>query len=132
MSSHLHMICSSEIDSTVSDIIRDFKKHTARTLIKTIQETPESRKEWLLEHFAAACEHLKRNQQYKVWQNGFHPEELRTNRFIYQKVEYLHNNPVKEGIVDYAEDYIYSSGPVYAGKKGMLDVVRIPQRLRTS
>jgi REP element-mobilizing transposase RayT len=131
MPSHLHIICSSDTEKTISEIIRDFKKHTARELIKTILDTPESRREWLLEHFAAACAHLKRNQQYKVWRNGFHPEELRSNKFIFQKVEYLHNNPIDEGVLNHIEDYIYSSGPAYAGKEGLLDVVVIPQRVRT-
>ncbi len=130
MPSHLHMICSSDDENAISDIIRDFKKHTSRTILKTIQESPESRSEWLLQHFADAAAHLKRNQQYKVWQNGYHAEELYSNRFVFEKVEYVHNNPVKDNIVEFAVDYIYSSGPAYAGKPGLIGVVQIPQRLR--
>lgn len=131
MPSHLHMICCSDTETTVGEIMRDFKKFTARALLKTIQETPESRREWLLAHFSDACKHLKRKQQFKVWQNGFHPEVLESNWFICQKVEYVHNNPVTDGIVDYVEEYRYSSGPAYAGKESLIDVIRIPQRMRT-
>ena len=39
-----------------------------------------------------------------------------------QKLDYLHNNPVVEGIVDEPEDYVYSSARDYAGKKGLIDI----------
>ena len=39
-----------------------------------------------------------------------------------QKLEYAHENPVKEGIVDKPEDYVYSSARDYGGVKGLLDV----------
>jgi hypothetical protein len=40
-----------------------------------------------------------------------------------QKLDYIHENPVKEGVVENPEDYLYSSARDYAGKKGLLDVV---------
>lgn len=130
MPSHLHLICSSNSHVPVSDIMRDFKKYTARELLKEIKEGPESRREWLLERFSNACMHLKRSQQYKG-QNGYHAEELRSNDFIYQKLECVHNNPKSDGTVLLAEDYCYSSAPSYAGKEGLLDVEIIKQRVRT-
>ena len=39
--------------------------------------------------------------------------------------DYIHNNPVEEGIVFRAEDYLYSSAANYAGEKGLLDVIVI-------
>ena len=39
-----------------------------------------------------------------------------------QKLEYVHDNPVKEGIVDKPEDYLYSSARDYAGTKGLLEI----------
>jgi REP element-mobilizing transposase RayT len=131
MPSHLHLICSSSSELTISEIMRDFKKFTARDLLNKIKNTPESRREWLLAFFANECKHLKRNQKFKVWQNGYHAEELFSNKFIYQKVEYVHNNPVVDGVVELSEDYLYCSAPIYAGKEGIIDVVCIPQRLRT-
>ncbi len=100
-------------------------------LINEIIEKPESRREWLIERFSKACEHLKRGQKYKVWQNGCHAKELFGNAFIYQKLEYVHRNPVEDEIVEFAEDYLYCSAPVYAGRDGLLECVCLPQRLRT-
>ena len=41
---------------------------------------------------------------------------------VFQKLEYMHNNPVAERIVDEAEDYVYSSARQYAGKVGELEI----------
>jgi putative transposase len=38
------------------------------------------------------------------------------------KLNYIHNNPVKEGLVENAIDYMYSSARDYAGKKGLIDL----------
>jgi hypothetical protein len=103
--------------------MRDFKKFTAKKIIKTIVEQPESRREWLLDYFSKACEHLKRKQQYKVWQSGYHAEMVTSNEFIKQKVNYIHNNPVTDKIVAFPEDYVFSSARNYADLESELDIV---------
>ena len=123
MSSHVHLLCKAENGFILSDVIRDFKKFTSKKIIQTIIEEPESRREWMLDHFRKACAHLKREQQYKVWQDGYHAEILETNWFIKQKAAYIHNNPVKEKIVAHPEDYYFSSARNYAGISNDLDVV---------
>jgi hypothetical protein len=40
-------------------------------------------------------------------------------------LDYLHNNPVEEGLVFRAEQYVYSSAVDYAGGKGLLDIMLI-------
>ena len=40
-----------------------------------------------------------------------------------QKINYIHNNPVKAEIVSKPEDYTYSSAVDYSGKKGLLDIM---------
>lgn len=116
------MICKAE-EGLLSDILRDFKKFTSKEIIRTIEESSESRREWMLALFQEACEHFKRDQQYKVWQNGYHAESLATAKFIKQKLDYIHNNPVKDRIVENAEEYLFSSARNYAGKKGKLEVI---------
>ena len=54
-----------------------------------------------------------------------HPIELWSNSVISQKLDYLHNNPVEEGLVFRAEQYVYSSAVDYAGGKGLLDIMLI-------
>ena len=43
---------------------------------------------------------------------------------MWQKLNYIHNNPVRAGIVQKAEDYVYSSAADYVfGKQGRVKVV---------
>ena len=80
MSNHIHLIIQSE-DGKLSDLIRDFKKFTAKNILDKIQIVPESRKEWMLERFKLAAEKHTRNKNYQFWQYGNHAEEIYTNRF---------------------------------------------------
>lgn len=123
MSNHIHLLCRAVDGFILSDVIRDFKKFTAKKIIQTIIEEPESRREWLLTHFEKACEHLKRDQKYKVWQNGYHAEIVESNWFIKQKVNYIHNNPVVSKIVTLPEDYYFSSARNYADLSNELEVI---------
>lgn len=77
----------------------------------------------MLDYFKKACVHLKRDQQYKVWQDGYHAEKVETNWFIKQKVNYIHNNPVEQKIVTLPEDYYFSSARNYARLENELDVI---------
>ena len=78
----------------------------------------ESRKEWLLKHFNTP-------EGLRFWRSDNKPIELWSNKVIDQKINYIHQNPVEEGIVFRAEDYLYSSAADYAGEKGLLDVIVI-------
>ncbi len=131
MPSHLHMLCRAKEGFQLADIIRDFKKFTSKKIIQNIQQEPESRREWMLKLFAQACEHLKRDQEYKLWQTGYHAEELFSSKFISQKLQYIHNNPVKDHIVEKPEDYLYSSARNYAELESPLEVELISEQWKT-
>jgi REP element-mobilizing transposase RayT len=123
MSSHIHLFCKATNGFLLSDVIRDFKKFTSKKMVQTIIDEPESRREWLLDYFQKAGAPLKREQKYKVWQDGYHAEHIYSNLFIKQKVEYIHNNPVKDKIVTLPEDYYFSSARNYAGLDNDLEIV---------
>tara|TARA_Y100001972_G_scaffold128583_1_gene190335 strand:- start:1195 stop:1740 length:546 start_codon:yes stop_codon:yes gene_type:complete len=121
MPSHLHMIIGSDTGN-LSDIMRDFKKHTSKKLVNEISLINESRKDWLLAAFSKAGKELKRIKNNKVWKDGNHPKELETNYFMDQKLKYIHENPVLAGIVEQAEHYLYSSARDYCGYPGLLKI----------
>lgn len=121
MSSHIHLIISMKEKFKVSDFVRDFKKFTSREITILIESEFESRKEWLLSKFSFAANRVSNNEKYKVWQDGYHPVELFNNKVIDQKLEYLHLNPVKAGIVLRPEDFNYSSARNYI--EGAIDIV---------
>jgi REP element-mobilizing transposase RayT len=123
MSNHIHLIIQSE-NGKLSDLIRDFKKYTASTILNKIETENESRREWLLERFRLATESHSRNKDYQFWQYGNHPEEIYTNNFMWSKLHYIHLNPVRAGIVEKASNYIYSSASNYINSKGLLPVLK--------
>lgn len=122
MPSHLHMIISAEVGGNLSDIMRDFKKHTSTNIVDQIKTGIESRKEWMLPLFAKAAEGKKRIKNYKFWQDGNHPIALSSPKFFEQKLNYIHQNPVKARIVNEAKDYVFSSASNYAGLGGVMEV----------
>jgi putative transposase len=126
MSSHVHLIISTE-KGNLSDILRDLKRHTSKTILKTIAENiQESRREWLLWMFERAGKRNANNEQYQFWQQNNHPIELSTHAMMVQRLDYLHNNPVESGAVDYPPNYLYSSAKdYYLDEDGLLPVIRL-------
>jgi putative transposase len=122
MSNHLHLLARANGPASLPEIIRDFKKHTAKTITIQINEEPESRREWMLKIFSEAADRIKRVKGYKFWQDGFQPKEIFGNSVIKQKLLYIHNNPVEEHLVEKPEDYLYSSARNYAEKDNVLQV----------
>ena len=106
----------------LSDLIRDFKCHTASHILKAININTESRKDWILKRFEFAGMRHKRNSQYQFWRQDNHAIELESHKFIMQKLAYIHENPVRAGFVDHADDWLYSSQRSYVGKGGLLDI----------
>jgi REP element-mobilizing transposase RayT len=128
MSNHIHMIIQSE-EGKLSDLVRDFKKFTARTILEKIQNEPESRREWMLERFQKAIESHSRNKNYQFWQYGNHAEEVYTSDFLWSKLDYIHLNPVRAGIVSKTEDYIYSSASNYSEGKGLVEITLVDNKI---
>lgn len=125
MSNHVHLIFSAR-DNNVSELLRDYKKFTARRIIEAVEKNDkESRREWMLRIFKQCGWENSRNTNYQFWRQDNHPEELYSPSFSVQKMNYLHNNPVEAGLVDKPEDYLYSSARDYCGRGnvGLLKVV---------
>jgi REP element-mobilizing transposase RayT len=119
MTNHVHLIIRAREGNNLLDILRDYKKFTSKAIIKAIINNPqESRKEWLLNQFHTL-------KGYRFWRADNKPIGLWSNGVIDQEIDYVHQNPVEEGLVFRAEDYVYSSAADYAGEKGLLDVVVI-------
>ncbi len=121
MSNHAHLIVKSK-NGKLSDLIRDFKKFTAKNILEKIQNEPESRREWMLKRFKKATETHSRNKNYQFWQYGNHAEEIYSHKFMWSKLDYIHLNPVRAGIVEKASHYMYSSASNYVNNKGLIDV----------
>ncbi len=109
MPSHVHFIFR-DTNETPTGLLRDFKKHTSKKIIKAIEENPqESRKEWLLWIMEQAGKKKGNTSKYQFWQHNNKPIELWSTAVIKQKLDYIHNNPVEAGFVTEPTQWKYSS-----------------------
>lgn len=124
MSNHLHMIVSSGTASPLSDILRDFKKFTSRSILLELEKDPqESRCGWMIDRFRFAGSNDKKITKYRFWQEGNHAELIYLYDFYMQKLNYIHLNPVRQEIVSCPEDYLYSSAMNYSSGEGLLKIM---------
>lgn len=120
MSNHVHCILSTE--NNLSDIVRDFKKHTSKTILKQIENPKESRREWLKLIFKYHAKYNKRVRLVQFWTNENHAVELSSNEMIDSRIIYIHQNPVKAGIVENDFEYLYSSARNFAELSAMIEI----------
>ncbi len=123
MSNHLHLVVNCDEPFQLKDVIRDFKRHTVKQIIFQIINEPESRREWLLREFKQEGQKSIRNKEYKFWKVGSHAIELYSEKFVWEKIKYIHNNPVADKFVRNQQDWIYSSASNYWNGKGILEEV---------
>lgn len=123
MTNHLHIIARAKEGYKLSDIIRDFKKFTSKQIVQEMnKDSTESRREWMLWVFKRMGHKNGNNQKHQFWQQNNNPIALTSNKMMEERLEYIHQNPVKAGFVWEAKDYPYSSATDYSGTKGMLPI----------
>ena len=128
MSNHVHVIVSVDNGFTISGFVRDCKKFTSNQIMAAIENSVvESRRQWMLHQFKYyASLHTRpdsyRDETYQLWEHDNHPIELNSPAFTQQKIDYIHDNPVRAGLVYRPEDYIYSSASNYAGIDQIIEV----------
>jgi len=118
------MIVSTNAPHRLEDVIRDFKAHTARKFLAFLHDKSkrESRRDWLLYLFQYFAKKFKGGQEHQIWQHDNHPIELYSEKVVIQKLQYIHNNPVKAKLVSRPEYWLYSSASNYAAGEGIFDV----------
>ena len=85
----------------------------------------------MLEVFSKATRKHERNSQYQFWTHENHAEFIYSEKFINQKLDYIHQNPVRAKIVVKPEDYLYSSARNYAGLDYLLKVELLTTKWKT-
>jgi putative transposase len=111
MSNHIHIIWRINTGYKKQDIQRDFLKYTAQQIKEDlIKNHPK-----VLSHFEVNA----KDRKYQLWERNSLSIELYTEAVFIQKLEYIHNNPVKAELCNLPEDYKYSSANFY--EKGIDD-----------
>ncbi|HEY5824126.1 MAG TPA: transposase [Cyclobacteriaceae bacterium] len=105
MSNHFHLIWQMAGDHKREDVQRDFLKYTGQQLLKRLKEEgSELQKELLVE---------TSDRKYQVWERNSLAVSLWSQDVFMQKLNYIHDNPVKAGLCEHPEDYKYSSARFY-------------------
>ena len=106
MPTHVHLLTSNAESTNLANIMRDFKHYTCTHIG---EELERSNHRLFLAVMRKAASREKKKQRYKVWQDDFHPENIYSEKWFEQKLNYMHRNPVCKGFVVRAEDWKYSS-----------------------
>jgi REP element-mobilizing transposase RayT len=118
LENHLHLVAASE---DLSRDVQRFKSFTAKEIIAHLEQRRAGK---LLELLALFKRAHKVESQYQVWEEGNHPQLMESAAVMRQKLDYIHQNPVKRGYVDRPEHWRYSSARNYAGQEGLIEVTR--------
>ncbi len=128
MPSHIHLIVRSDI-LAIGFVVRDLKKYTSFMIAEVTKNDLSLRKYYQV--FQKTSTTTARNKQYKVWLDGYHPEVIYSSSFFYQKLNYIHRNPVEARLVERAEEYFFSSARNYAELDAPLEIVMETRELLT-
>jgi len=105
MSNHFHLIWQMVGDNKREDVQRDFLKFTSQQILKILRyENSPVQNELIVN---------AKDRKRQVWERNSLGISLWSDAVIWQKLDYIHNNPVKPGLCKYAEDYKYSSAGFY-------------------
>ncbi len=105
MTNHLHLIARAEERHRLSQIISDFKKHTTREILKTLEKDNRKYILNLIRNSFAK----KKDYQNQIWQRENYPEIITIEEFLNEKISYIYNNPIKKEYVTKSENWLYSS-----------------------
>jgi len=103
MPNHLHLIASAK---NLSESMKSFKRYTAKEIIQYLKK---SKHDWILNQLHFFKKKNKLESGYQVWQEGFHPQLISSYQMLEQKINYIHQNPVRKGFVNDADYWKYSS-----------------------
>jgi putative transposase len=105
MDNHFHLIWKIQNGFKREDVQRDFLRFTSQQILKNFRNEN-------IEILSKIEVNLK-DRKYQIWQRNSLSIELRSQKVYEQKLNYIHANPVKSGLVLLEEDYKYSSAGFY-------------------
>ena len=108
MIDHIHLL--TDQPKPPSEVLRMIKGITAHRVINYLKENEYTSSLEKLRH-----EVRKRNYRYSLWQTEKNVFPIFSEGLFMQKVNYIHNNPVKAGYVERAIDYRWSSARIWRG-----------------
>jgi len=118
LENHLHLIVQSD---NIAKSMAKFKSFTAREIINYLKK--ENAKS-ILEQLAFYKKAHKTGSEFQLWQEGIQPKQIISEQMMLERINYIHNNPIKRGYVDDSVHWRYSSARDYEGVVGLIEVER--------
>ena len=127
MPEHCHLLIWPSQATNPSEVMQSLKERTAKFVLKNLHENPESawcaRMQKRLE-LPASVHHPA---HYRVWQRRFYDMNVWSQKKLLEKLNYMHNNPVKRGLVAEPGDWPWSSWRFYhLGDCSILEMDALP------
>ncbi len=116
MENHIHLILQND---HLPQQIQAFKSWTARAIVDPFSVNRHS---YQLYKLRKSKKPSHNDSVHQLWQEGYYPKQIFSDEMMIQKIEYIHNNPVKRGFVDRPEDWRYSSMRNYLGMESLIPV----------
>ncbi|MDD3602459.1 MAG: transposase [Sulfurovum sp.] len=116
LENHIHLIAGGD---DIARSMNHFKSFTAEEILKLLQKENATA---LLEQFAFYKKAHKTTASYQIWQEGAQPKLIQTDAMMINKINYIHQNPVKRGYVDEAKHWRYSGAGNYEGIDGLIEI----------
>jgi len=110
MPNHIHLICRFSKAHTISGMVRDFKRHTARLIIRQLQAENNTDSLNILQKL-----NKDTRQNFKVWEDRYDARDVFSVEFLEQKMNYIHHNPSQPHwkLAESPEEYPWSSARFY-------------------
>ncbi|MGE9311680.1 hypothetical protein ACLOAU_08540 [Niabella sp. CJ426] len=126
MSNKLYFIGQSLENISLKELRDDFVMFTSRKIVEAIQSDPSERNTWLLSHFQQSGVGEGDLDQQSCWGdiNTTAQIDMKQPQSMAEQLEFIHSLPVKERVVQYSSDYIYSSSRDYVGMPGLVKITR--------
>jgi putative transposase len=106
MHDHLHLLTDSP--GEVSDVLRFIKGNIAHDVLKYLKQPGYERSLRKLRH-----EEWKRRHRYSLWGHESNVFSIFSESVLLEKLNYVHQNPVRAGLVEQAVDYRWSSARIW-------------------
>jgi putative transposase len=105
MSNHIHVIWRMQNEQEKAKVQQSFMKYTAQKILQEIRNNHPK----VLPYFWVGT----KDRKYQIWERNALSIEIHSNEVMLQKLNYIHQNPVKAGLVIDEIDYVYSSALHY-------------------
>jgi REP element-mobilizing transposase RayT len=103
MTHHVHFVVQCPAGRTISYVVQRIKSNTAKILLSKMTARE-----------LAGFDEQRGLNGRSFWKVGFRSVVIDNDVMLGQKIDYIHNNPIRAGLADTLEGYRWSSARLYA------------------